>query len=102
MAGDRIFGRIETGTENNHIYFSFQALAQAVWARSSTTAMSNKPHAHDDVDILYDAEAIQQRVSELGAQISADYGDESITVVGILNRRIATRDKHSVHPGTGG
>ncbi len=36
------------------------------------------------VDTLISAERIQARVAELGARISADYGDKDITLVGIL------------------
>ena len=35
-------------------------------------------------DLLYSAEAIAQRVAELGAQISADYGDRPLVLIGVL------------------
>src|ERR1035438_2276407 len=35
-------------------------------------------------DLLISAEAIAQRVAELGAQISADYGDRPLVLIGVL------------------
>jgi hypoxanthine phosphoribosyltransferase len=40
---------------------------------------------HDDIDrIILTEEELAARVSELGAQISADYGDEPVLLVGVL------------------
>ena len=39
------------------------------------------PH---DMEVLYSEEVIAKRVQELGARISADYADKSVTLVGIL------------------
>jgi hypoxanthine phosphoribosyltransferase len=36
------------------------------------------------MDILIDAERIQQRVAELARQITADYRDRQVTIVGVL------------------
>ena len=41
--------------------------------------------ATDDHEILIDAETIQRRVSELGAEISEFYGDDPPLLVGVLN-----------------
>jgi hypoxanthine phosphoribosyltransferase len=38
----------------------------------------------DVAEILIDAETIQAKVAELGAQISADYGSEPVTLVSVL------------------
>jgi len=37
-----------------------------------------------DVTTLYDAQTLQTRIQELGAQITADYKDHDLTLVGIL------------------
>jgi hypoxanthine phosphoribosyltransferase len=42
-------------------------------------------YANDLQSILYTDEQIAQRVSELGAQISADYEGKSLVLVGVLN-----------------
>lgn len=40
---------------------------------------------HPDVShVILSEEQLQSRIAELGAQISADYGDESILLVGVL------------------
>ncbi len=37
-----------------------------------------------NVDVMYSAEQIQQRITELGAEIRDAYGDETITLIGVL------------------
>jgi hypoxanthine phosphoribosyltransferase len=40
---------------------------------------------HEDIShIIIPEDALQARVAELGAQISADYGDESVLLIGVL------------------
>jgi len=40
---------------------------------------------HPDVShVILNEQQIQERISELGAQISSDYGDESVLLVGVL------------------
>ena len=40
---------------------------------------------HDDIShVIIPEEELQARVAELGAEISADYGDESVLLIGVL------------------
>ncbi|SLM92021.1 hypoxanthine phosphoribosyltransferase [Brachybacterium nesterenkovii] len=52
---------------------------------SSPAAGSGAPSLHDDVEkVLLSAEEIEQRLTELGAQIAADYAEEPPILVGVL------------------
>ena len=52
---------------------------------SSPAAGSGAPSLHDDVEkVLLSAEEIEQRLTEIGAQIAADYAEEPPILVGVL------------------
>jgi hypoxanthine phosphoribosyltransferase len=46
--------------------------------------MEMKWHGHETISVLFDAQTIQKRVQEIGAQIASDYQGKTLHVIGIL------------------
>ena len=57
--------------------------AQALFVSTSTVQKSTE-FTNSNLETMYSAEQIAQRVKELGAEIAADYADKDLVVVGVL------------------
>lgn len=51
---------------------------------AETTAQTSTEFTSSNLEIMYSAAAIQARVAELGAEITREYADKDLVVIGIL------------------
>ncbi len=49
---------------------------------------TNKPHGHDQLNIIYDQNQIEAKITELGKKISADYAGLELILLGVLRGSI--------------